>query len=72
VRGTGDVGVYLSGGFDSGAVAPPRSAIGRVRPAGYCLHWVPREDYKGLRRNHILDEGPHAAATAPYQTSNIL
>ena len=33
-------GVYLSGGFDSGAVATTAAqAIGLVRPAGHRLYW---------------------------------
>ena len=66
LRGTGDVGVYLSGGFDSGAVAATAARLlaGSDRRV-IAFTGVPREDYKGpARRNHILDEGPYAAATA--------
>jgi asparagine synthase (glutamine-hydrolysing) len=66
LRGTGDVGVFLSGGFDSGAVA---ATAARLLTASdrrvIALTGVPREGYDGGGpRGRILDEGPNAAATA--------
>ena len=66
LRGTGDVGAYLSGGLDSGAVAATAARL--LAPSGRRLiafTGVPREGYDGpAPRNRIIDEGPHAAATA--------
>jgi len=66
LRGTGDVGVYLSGGFDSGAVAATAAQL--LAPSGRRLiafTGAPREGYNGpAPPNRIIDEGPYAAATA--------
>src|SRR5262245_21870061 len=66
LRGTGDVGVFLSGGFDSGAVATTAARL--LAPSGrrvIAFTGVPREGYDGpAPRNCIIDEGPYAAATA--------
>ena len=66
LRGTGDVGAYLSGGFDSGAVAATAARL--LAPSGrrvIAFTGVPREGYDGpAPRNRIIDEGPYAAATA--------
>ena len=66
LRGTGEVGVFLSGGLDSGAVAATAARLlatsGR-RVIGFTA--VPREGYDGaVTRHRIADEGPYAAATA--------
>ena len=65
-RGTGDVGAYLSGGFDSGAVAATAARL--LAPSNrrvIAFTGVPREGYNGsVPRNGIIDEGPYAAATA--------
>jgi asparagine synthase (glutamine-hydrolysing) len=66
LRGAGDVGAHLSGGFDSSAVA---STAARLQ-APLCRRViaftsVPREGYQGVSPPHsIIDEGPYAAATA--------
>lgn len=66
LRGAKRVGVYLSGGIDSGAVAATAARImapyeGRV--VGFTA--VPRKGYDGPSpRNRIIDEGEHASATA--------
>ena len=66
LRGTGDVGASLSGGFDSGAVAATAARL--LAPSGrrvIAFTGVPREGYDGpAPRTGIIDEGPHAAATA--------
>src|SRR5262245_19306417 len=66
LRGTGDVGVYLSGGFDSGAVAATAARL--LAPSGRRLiafTGAPREGYNGpAPANRIIDEAPYAAATA--------
>jgi len=66
LRGTGDVGVFLSGGFDSGAVAATAARL--LAPSDrrvIALTGVPRQGFDGLGpRNRIIDEGPYAAATA--------
>ena len=62
----GKVGAFLSGGFDSGAVAATAARLlapssGRV----VAFTAVPREGYEdSLPRNRLVDEGPYAAATA--------
>src|SRR5262245_54270281 len=65
LRGIGDVGVFLSGGFDSGAVAATAARL--LAPSDrrvVALTGVPREGYNGPGpRNRIIDEGPFAAAT---------
>src|SRR5262245_33787438 len=66
LRGAGDVGVFLSGGLDSGAVAATAARL--LAPSGrrvIAFTGVPREGYNGpAPRNCIVDEGPYAAATA--------
>jgi asparagine synthase (glutamine-hydrolysing) len=66
LRGTGNVGAYLSGGFDSGAVAATAARL--LAPAGrrvIALTGAPREGYDGpAPANGIVDEGANAAATA--------
>jgi asparagine synthase (glutamine-hydrolysing) len=66
LRGTGDVGAYLSGGLDSGAVAATAArllASSRRRVVAFTA--VPREGYDcPAPSNRIVDEGPYAAATA--------
>jgi asparagine synthase (glutamine-hydrolysing) len=66
LRGTGDVGVCLSGGFDSGAVAATAARLlASSDRRVIALTGVPREGYNGIGpRNRIIDEGPYAAATA--------
>ena len=66
LRGTGDVGAYLSGGIDSGAVAATAARLlASSRPASRGIYWVPREGYDGIApRNRLVDEGPYAAMTA--------
>jgi asparagine synthase (glutamine-hydrolysing) len=65
LRGTGDVGVYLSGGFDSGAVATTAARLlGPSDRKVIAFTGVPREGYNGVGPpNRIIDEGPYAAAT---------
>jgi asparagine synthase (glutamine-hydrolysing) len=66
LRGTGEVGAYLSGGFDSGAVAATAARL--LAPSGrrlFAFTGLPREGYDGpAPRNRLIDEGPLAAATA--------
>src|SRR5262249_35851649 len=66
LRGAGDVGIYLSGGIDSGAVAVTAARL--LASSGRRLiafTGVPRKGYDGpAPRNRIVDEGPYAAATA--------
>ena len=66
LRGTGDVGVYLSGGFDSGAVAATAAGYWR-RPTGGSSP-LPACRAKAImvlfRVTRIIDEAPYAAATA--------
>ena len=66
LRGTGDVGVYLSGGLDSGAVAATAARLlANSDRRIVALTGVPREGYDGpVPRNRIINEGPLAAATA--------
>src|SRR5262249_7515158 len=62
----GDVGAYLSGGFDSGAVTATAARL--LAPSGrrvIAFTGAPREGYDGpAPRNAIIDEGANAAATA--------
>src|SRR5262249_14256238 len=66
VRGHGDVGAYLSGGLDSGAVVATAARL--LAPSGrrvIAFTGVPRDGYAGpAPRNAIIDEGANAAATA--------
>jgi len=66
LRGAEEVGVYLSGGLDSGAVAATAARL--LAPAGrrvFAFTGVPREGYDGpAPRNRIINEAPCAAATA--------
>jgi asparagine synthase (glutamine-hydrolysing) len=66
LRGTGDVGIYLSGGFDSGAVAATAARL--LASSGRRLiafTGVPRKGYDGpAPSTRIIDEGAYAAATA--------
>lgn len=66
LRGTGNLGVFLSGGWDSGAVAATAARL--LAPSGRKLlafTGVPRVGYDGpAPRNRIVDEGRLAAATA--------
>ena len=66
LRGSGEVGTYLSGGLDSGAVAATAARL--LAPSGrrlFAFTGLPREGYDGpAPRNRIIDEGPLAAATA--------
>jgi asparagine synthase (glutamine-hydrolysing) len=66
LRGTGELGVHLSGGLDSGAVAATAARL--LAPSGrrlFAFTAVPREGYAGpAPRNRIIDEGVHAAAIA--------
>jgi asparagine synthase (glutamine-hydrolysing) len=66
LRGTGDVGVFLSGGLDSGAVAATAARL--LAPSGrrvIAFTGVPRKGYNGSAPpNRIIDEGPYAAAIA--------
>jgi asparagine synthase (glutamine-hydrolysing) len=66
LRGAEDVGVYLSGGLDSGAVAATAARL--LAPSGrrvFAFTGVPREGYDGpTPRNRIINEAPNAAATA--------
>jgi asparagine synthase (glutamine-hydrolysing) len=66
LRGTGDVGVYLSGGLDSGAVASTAARLlANSDRRIVAFTGVPREGYDGpIPRNRIINEGPLAAATA--------
>lgn len=66
LRGTGDVGAYLSGGLDSGAVAATAARL--LAPSGRRLiafTSVPREGYCGpAPSGRLIDEGDLAAKTA--------
>src|SRR5262249_51224374 len=67
LRGAEDkVGTDLSGGFDSGAVAATAARL--LAPSGgrvVAFTAVPREGYADTQPgNRLVDEGPHAAATA--------
>jgi asparagine synthase (glutamine-hydrolysing) len=66
LRGTGEIGAYLSGGFDSGAVTATAARL--LAMSGrrlFAFTALPREGYKGpIRRNRIIDEESLAAATA--------
>src|SRR5229473_1938540 len=66
LRGTGDVGAYLSGGLDSGAVVTTAARL--LAPSGrrvIAFTGVPREGYDGpAPPNRIIDERANAAATA--------
>ena len=66
LRATGEVGAYLSGGFDSGAVAATAAVL--LASSGrrlFAFTGLPRDGYDGpAPRNRIIDEGPLAAATA--------
>jgi asparagine synthase (glutamine-hydrolysing) len=66
LRGTGDVGASLSGGFDSGAVVTTAARL--LAPSGrrvIAFTGVPREGYDGpAPPNRIIDETSNAAATA--------
>jgi asparagine synthase (glutamine-hydrolysing) len=66
LRGAKDIGVFLSGGLDSGAVATTAARL--LEPTGgrvIAFTGVPRQGYSGATpRNRIIDEGPYAAATA--------
>lgn len=66
LRGTGDVGAYLSGGLDSGAVVATAARL--LAPSGrrvIAFTGVPREGYDGVAPPYrIIDESAYAAATA--------
>lgn len=66
LRGIGDVGAYLSGGLDSGAVVATAARL--LAPTGrriVALTAVPREGYDpDARPGRIVDEGAQAALTA--------
>jgi asparagine synthase (glutamine-hydrolysing) len=66
LRGSGDVGAYLSGGFDSGAVVATAARL--LAPTDrkvIAFTGGPREGYVGPPpTNGIIDEWPNAAATA--------
>jgi asparagine synthase (glutamine-hydrolysing) len=66
LRGPSNVGAFLSGGFDSSAVAATAARL--LAPSGgkvIAFTAVPREGYAGAApRNRVIDEGPYAAATA--------
>jgi asparagine synthase (glutamine-hydrolysing) len=66
LRGAKDVGAELSGGLDSSAVTSTAARL--LAPSGgkvIAFTAVPRESYEGpKRRNRIINEGAHAAATA--------
>jgi asparagine synthase (glutamine-hydrolysing) len=66
LRGTGDVGAYLSGGLDSGAVVATAARL--LAPSGrrvIAFTCVPRDGYDGpAPPNRIIDERMNAAATA--------
>jgi asparagine synthase (glutamine-hydrolysing) len=64
LRGASDVGAYLSGGLDSGAVVATAARL--LAPTGrrvVALTAVPRDGYNGPA-HWVVDEGPNAAATA--------
>jgi asparagine synthase (glutamine-hydrolysing) len=66
LRGTGDVGAYLSGGLDSGGVVATAARL--LAPSGrrvIAFTGVPRDGYDGpALPNAIIDERLNAAATA--------
>lgn len=66
LRGTGDVGAFLSGGLDSGAVVATAARL--LAPTGrrvIAFTGVPRDGYDGpAPPNRIIDERANAAATA--------
>ena len=66
LRGVGDVGASLSGGYDSGAVVTTAARL--LAPSGrrvIAFTCVPREGYDGpVPHNRIIDERDYAAATA--------
>jgi len=66
LRSTGEVGAYLSGGLDSGAVTATAARL--LATSGrrlFAFTGLPREGYQGpAPRNRIIDEGLYAAATA--------
>jgi asparagine synthase (glutamine-hydrolysing) len=66
LRGTGDVGAYLSGGLDSGAVvATAARLLAPTNRRVIAFTSVPREGYDGpTRPGCIIDERANAAATA--------
>jgi asparagine synthase (glutamine-hydrolysing) len=66
LRGTGDVGALLSGGFDSGAVvATAARLLAATHRRVIAFTGVPREGYDGSAPpRRIIDERAHAAATA--------
>src|SRR5262249_32723375 len=66
LRGTGDVGTYLSGGLDSGAVtATAARLLASSQRRVIAFTATPRLNFtcRGAS-DRIIDEGPHAAATA--------
>ena len=66
LRGTGDVGAFLSGGLDSGAVVATAARL--LAPSGrrvIAFTGVPREGYDGpAPPNRIINEAANASATA--------
>src|SRR5215467_7065123 len=60
LRGSGDIGAYLSGGFDSGAVAATAARLLATSDRRViAFTGVPREDYKASDLDEgIVDEGP--------------
>lgn len=66
LRGSGDVGVYMSGGLDSTAVgATAARLLSSTNRRVIAFTAVPRAGYNGANpRNRFIDEGPHAAAVA--------
>src|SRR5262249_52522444 len=65
LRGQQEIGAFLSGGLDSGAVAATAARL--LAPSGRVIAFtaVPREGYDGpAPRNRVVDEGTYAAATA--------
>jgi asparagine synthase (glutamine-hydrolysing) len=66
LRGPKEIGVFLSGGLDSGAVATTAARLlGAVGGRVIAFTGMPREAYSGVApRNRIIDESPYAAATA--------
>jgi asparagine synthase (glutamine-hydrolysing) len=66
LRGEGDIGAHLSGGFDSATVAATAARlVTALDRKVFAFTAVPREGYDGpAPRNRFVDEGPHAAAVA--------
>lgn len=66
LRGSGDIGVYMSGGLDSTAVAATAARLLSSSPRRVIAFTaVPRKGYSGVNTpNRFIDEGPHAAAVA--------